>query len=53
MIIVEIGADLYFNVKGLPADHILEIRDYDVNGIDEEHLLTDGEGRQYVQRWPQ
>ena len=34
-----------------PADVVVEVRDYDVDGIEEEHLHTDNDGRPHTVEW--
>lgn len=50
-IIVELNGGLIQDVSGLPKGWNIVVRDYDVEGADEDDLETDEDGEYYSESW--
>jgi hypothetical protein len=47
-IVVIVKGGLVQEVTGIPAGCVIEVRDYDIDGRDENRMLTDESGKAYV-----
>lgn len=46
-IVIELEGGVIHDIRGLPEDVILEIRDFDTEGYDESEIVHDKDGNNY------